>query len=356
MSNVNEEKGNTIHPLNSDARRLLYDLVSTPSLSGEEDAVAQQLVEFFRERGRDVWLDEVGNVRAPGNDALLLTSHLDTVPGDIPVEITDDILWGRGSVDAKGSLATMAVAAAKTGVSFVGVVEEETSSQGAHYLMADRDTPGAVINGEPSGWDGITLGYRGLIKGTYINTSEAGHSSRPESNAIEDAITWWDRVEDAFDPDSWTPVFEQVTPKPVRFDGGTSEAGFSMEATMETQFRIPPSMSGDDIRNITENELTNGSIRWEQPIPPVMKSPRTEIARAFRAAIREVGGEPRQLRKSGTSDMNIFATEWDCPMITYGPGDSDLDHTPNEHLSLDEFDKAVEVLTVVSDELASSHR
>lgn len=353
MSNVNEEAVNTTHPINSDTRRLLYDLVSTPSLSGDEEAVAQQLVEFFREHGREVWIDDVGNVRAPGDDALLLTSHLDTVTGDIPVEIADNTLWGRGSVDAKGPLATMAVAAVNTGVSFVGVVKEETSSQGAHYLIADRDIPKAVINGEPSGWNGITLGYRGLINGTYINTSEAGHSSRPESNAIEEAIAWWDRVEDVFDPDSWTPVFEQVTPKPVRFDGGTSEAGFSMEATMEIQFRIPPAMSGGDIRNITESELTNGSIRWEDPIPPVMKSPRTEVARAFRAAIRAVGGEPRQLRKSGTSDMNIFATEWECPMVTYGPGDSDLDHTPNEHLSLDEFDKAVEVLTNVSDEIAN---
>jgi LysW-gamma-L-lysine carboxypeptidase len=42
--------------------------------------------------------------------------------------------------------------------------------------------------------------------------------------------------------------------------------------------------------------------------------------------------------------MNVFASVWDCPMVTYGPGDSDLDHAPNEHLPLDEYDRSVEVL------------
>ena len=42
--------------------------------------------------------------------------------------------------------------------------------------------------------------------------------------------------------------------------------------------------------------------------------------------------------------MNIYADVWDCPMATYGPGDSDLDHTPREHLPLAAFDRAVSVL------------
>jgi LysW-gamma-L-lysine carboxypeptidase len=82
-----------------------------------------------------------------------------------------------------------------------------------------------------------------------------------------------------------------------------------------------------------------------------MESPRNEVARAFRVAIRDGGGEPRLLRKTGTSDMNLFARAWDCPMATYGPGDSSLDHAPDEHLSLAEFDRAVEVLTGVATDL-----
>jgi LysW-gamma-L-lysine carboxypeptidase len=82
-----------------------------------------------------------------------------------------------------------------------------------------------------------------------------------------------------------------------------------------------------------------------------MESPRTEVARAFRVAIRQAGGSPRLLRKTGTSDMNLYAAAWDCPMVTYGPGDSDLDHAPNEHLPLDEFDTAVAVLVDVAERL-----
>ena len=44
--------------------------------------------------------------------------------------------------------------------------------------------------------------------------------------------------------------------------------------------------------------------------------------------------------------MNLVGS-WDCPILAYGPGDSSLDHTPNEHLSLDEYDKSINVLTKV---------
>ncbi len=46
------------------ARDLLIDLVATPSPSGEEEAAAERLVEFFDAYGREAWIDAVGNVRA----------------------------------------------------------------------------------------------------------------------------------------------------------------------------------------------------------------------------------------------------------------------------------------------------
>ncbi|MFB6172845.1 MAG: [LysW]-lysine hydrolase [Haloarculaceae archaeon] len=331
-----------------EAREFFEAVVATPSPTGEETACAELLVEFFEERGREAWLDEVGNVRAPADDGVLLTSHVDTVPGDIPVEVeeTEDgpVLWGRGSVDAKGPLVSMAVAAVRTGASFAGVVGEEVDSRGARHLVADRDAPDAVVNGEPSGWDGITLGYRGLVSGTYVATSESGHTSRPENNAIEDAMAWWDRVEERFAVDEWEPVFERVTTKPVRFEGGVSDDGLSVEATMDVQLRVPPDLTADEVREIADGKLTVGTVNWKDMVEPVMQSPRTEVARAFRGAVRRAGGDPRLLRKTGTSDMNVFARQWDCPMVTYGPGNSDLDHAPDERIDLDEFDRATHVL------------
>ncbi len=354
----------------ADARTLLTDLVAIPSPTGEEGGAAERLVSFFEDFGREVWIDEVGNVRAPADDSVLLTSHIDTVPGDVPVSVEpadatdvdagvateegEDVLWGRGSVDATGPLAAMAAAAVRTGVSFVGVVGEEVDSRGSRYLVEDRDAqPDAVINGEPSGANGITLGYRGLLAGTYVATSESGHTSRPDSNAIQHAVAWWSAVEEQFAGGEYEPIFEQVTTKPVDIEGGISEDGLSVETTMDVQLRVPPALDVPTVREAAETQLEVGTVTWKDKVPPVMMSPRTPVARAFRAAIREADLEPRLLRKTGTADMNIFADAWHCPMVTYGPGNSALDHAPDERLSLAEFDQSVTILERVTKRLTA---
>jgi LysW-gamma-L-lysine carboxypeptidase len=338
-----------------EARDLLETLVSTPSPTPDEDECAEALAAFFQEHGREVFRDAAGNVRAPTDDSVLYTSHVDTVPGEIPVRVeageAGPVLWGRGSVDAKGSLAALAVAAVRTGVSFAGVVGEETNSRGARHLVEDREAPETVVNGEPSGWDGITLGYRGILQGTYVATSESGHTSRPENNAIQDAIAWWSAVEARFESADYEPVFEQVTPKPVGIEGGVSDDGLAVEATLSAQLRVPPEYTTEEVRELADAELSAGTVNWTDAVEPTMQSPRTPVARAFRAAIRERDGDPRLLRKTGTADMNIYAGAWDCPMATYGPGDSALDHAPDERLPLEELDRAVAVLETVAEEL-----
>ena len=218
--------------------------------------------------------------------------------------------------------------------------------------MAGREAPDAVVNGEPSGWDAVTLGYRGILQGTYVATSESGHSSRPENNAIQDAIAWWSAVEDRFPADEDEPVFERVTPKPVTVEGGKRDDGLAVEATLEAQLRVPPDHTTDEVRELAEGELDAGTVNWTDAVEPTMQPSRTPVARAFRAAIRERGGDPRSLRKTGTADTNVYAGAWDCPMATYGPGDSALDHAPDERLPLDELDRAVAVLSSVAEDLS----
>jgi hypothetical protein len=48
--------------------------------------------------------------------------------------------------------------------------------------------------------------------------------------------------------------------------------------------------------------------------------------------------------KSGTADLNIVGPRWNCPAVGYGPGDSALDHTPEERLSLEEFARSIHVI------------
>ncbi len=339
------------------ARSLLRDLVETPSVSGSEAACADRLLEFCDAHGREAWIDDVGNVRAPGDESVLMTSHMDTVPGEIPVRVENGHLWGRGSVDAKGPLVAMAVAAVETGTSFAGVVREESDSAGARHLVADRDPPEAVINGEPSGWDAITLGYRGILSGSYQVETDAAHSSRPERNAIQNAIGWWHAVEDALvlspDPADGA-VFDRLTAKPTEIDGGKTEDGLTVDARLAFQIRVPPTRTTDEVQSTVEAVTESGSIEWSEPIAPVMRSPRNPVARALRRGIRDLDGNPSHLRKTGTSDMNVLAEGWDVPMATYGPGDSALDHTPEERLSLREFDRAVGVLRTAGAALAST--
>jgi [amino group carrier protein]-lysine/ornithine hydrolase len=45
--------------------------------------------------------------------------------------------------------------------------------------------------------------------------------------------------------------------------------------------------------------------------------------------------------------MNTVAPVWNCPTVAYGPGDSTLDHTLNEHVLVSEYKKSVQVLSDV---------
>jgi LysW-gamma-L-lysine carboxypeptidase len=77
---------------------------------------------------------------------------------------------------------------------------------------------------------------------------------------------------------------------------------------------------------------------------PFRAQKNTPVVRALLRAIRAAGGRPRFKLKTGTSDMNVVGPAWGCPIVAYGPGDSSLDHTPDEHIAVDEFRRAVDVL------------
>jgi LysW-gamma-L-lysine carboxypeptidase len=70
------------------------------------------------------------------------------------------------------------------------------------------------------------------------------------------------------------------------------------------------------------------------------------LVRSFLAGLRAVDASEKLgfVLKTGTSDMNVVGPVWKCPIVAYGPGDSALDHTPNEHLPLEEYWQAVTVV------------
>ena len=96
---------------------LIRGLVAIPSWSRQEARASAWLVEQMRANGYErAFVDEAGNAVGELGDpsaarTIVLLGHIDTVPGHIPVRIEPsaegDVLFGRGSVDAKGPLATL---------------------------------------------------------------------------------------------------------------------------------------------------------------------------------------------------------------------------------------------------------
>ncbi len=129
------------------------------SPSGSEGELCSYLVERMKSLGWIAYVDEAGNaVGETGGSAgareatLLLLGHMDTVPGFIPVRIADGRLFGRGSVDAKGALATFISAAARARrlrrrVVIVGTVEEETDFSRGAVFVRDRYRPDFCVIG-----------------------------------------------------------------------------------------------------------------------------------------------------------------------------------------------------------------
>ena len=189
-----------------DAVSFLEELISIPSPSGEEDAVAEYLVGQMTILGFQAHRDEAGNVVGIVGDLeaereIVLLGHVDTVPGLIPVRWRGDRLYGRGAVDAKGPLAAFVLAAAKaaprltgTRVLVIGAVEEETHGRGARHLARTMPPPDCVIIGEPSDWEGITLGYKGMLTVDYRLTQPGGHSAGERPGSAEKAVTFWNRL------------------------------------------------------------------------------------------------------------------------------------------------------------------
>lgn len=349
------------------ARGLLEAAVRTPSPSGSEADVARLLTGALTPYADRTWVDEVGNALAlagTGPRQLLLLGHVDTVPGDLPVRVEGDVLHGRGSVDAKGSAVALAVALARTSpavrsafsVRWVGAVEEEVpSSRGAHHLLATAPRPDLLVVGEPSGWSAITLGYKGRLLARLRAERPTSHPAREDPTAAEAVVDAWRVVgawADAANPGA-TGAFDRVQASLVRVSSTTD--GLHDRASAEVALRLPPAWPPADVRRaLAALDLgTLVTLDVDQGETAVRGPRDGELARAFRVAIREHGVAPSTKVKTGTSDWNVVAPTWHVEALAYGPGDATLDHTADEHVSLEHFDRAIDVLGRAFELLAS---
>jgi LysW-gamma-L-lysine carboxypeptidase len=262
-------------------------------------------------------------------------------------------------VDAKGPLAAFVDAVARLGpvegwqFIVVGAVEEERDSDGARYVVAHYH-PELAIVGEPSGWERITLGYKGTAWAEIHVEQPITHTASQSQSACEASIGYWKAVQD------WARgynqgqerAFDQVLATLRGFYSG--DDGFREWARLRINARLPLPLAPQDwyaqLQKLAQRVPfgTAGGLVAVKPIGFAIPAYRSEknnpLVRAFLTAIRAIGGQPGYVLKTGTADLNIVAPAWGCPAVAYGPGDSALDHTPDEHIALDEYDRAVQAL------------
>lgn len=364
---MNRESTPVNAPDDASAVGLLTRLVAIPSFSGEEGEASRFLADAMGKIGFDQsGVDAAGNAfgirglpNPPGGSGLtiVLLGHIDTVTGWIEPRTEGDLFYGRGSVDAKGPLAAMTIAAARarltpgTQLVVVGAVEEESaSSRGARHV-ATRFHPDLCVIGEPSGWDGYTLGYKGRLLIDYRLEQNEGHWAGQRVSAGETAIGWWNQLEAlAVRFNSSRPrLFDQLLLALRSFQ--TSGDGLQERVDLRAGLRLPPDFDQPALERQILAFSGPAQIRFHAH-EPAWQSPRTSVlATAFSAAIRKKGNTPKQKLKTGTSDMNVVGPVWNCPIVAYGPGDSALDHAPNEHVGLGEFLKSIDVLQEVIETL-----
>ncbi|CAB49366.1 [LysW]-lysine hydrolase [Pyrococcus abyssi] len=307
--------------------KFLKELVEIYSPTGKEEEAAKFIKEKLEEYGVKAYIDKVGNVigvKEGEGPLILLAGHVDTVPGYIPVRIEGDILWGRGSVDAKGPLSALlfAMVESNANVIFAGLVDEEGFSKGARALDVPR--PEYVIVGEPSGVNGVTIGYKGSLTVRFVERVEKFHGSIG-GGAAEKLIERWLSISGNFEDG-----FNGLSGRIVRFVA--YERDFEFYGEMIVNLRTPPGYEPPRDWDIIDF------------VPAYEVNRRSPLVRTFVRSIRELGMKPKLKKKSGTADMNILAPRFGVDAVAYGPGDSRLDHTPYERISLMEYLQSIDVL------------
>lgn len=352
----------TVRAMTDDeATDLIVDLVGTKSLSGEERPAVDVFVRRAAVAGFHSEIDAAGNGLAwrkatthlptAEQKTIVLLGHIDTVPGDIPVRHENGLLHGRGSVDAKGPLASFLAAASRAelpdGVSLLvcAACGEEEESPGAHHLKTQL-RPDACFIGEPSAWDGVTLGYKGSVRMNAVVTRDNGHSAGPGDSACDYLIAWWQRVQQRVHElnQGRTGDFDRVLWS-VRGIASNND-GLHDVGELNAGYRLPTWITVRELKDIIR-EIDHDGVRLIfTGDEEAWRSDRNDpVARALTAGIRAEGTVPKPKVKTGTCDMNVVGPVWKCPIAAYGPGDSLLDHSPTEHLVIDEYHAAIRVLT-----------
>jgi acetylornithine deacetylase len=324
---------------------ITQNLMAIDSTTGIESRVINAMEELLESRewsveripaagGRDCLL-----ARSRPDPDVTLSTHLDTVPPFIPPRLIGDRISGRGACDAKGIAASMCLAAeqlrdAGVAVALLFVVGEETTHDGARAANQWAAThltkrPRVLINGEPTG-STLALGTKGAMRAIVRTTGRAAHSAYPElgDSAIARLATMLTEL-DAI-PLPSDPILGRTTINIGSISGGVADNVIAPSAEARLMARLVT--PAEDVFALLQR-WADGRAILEQGItvPPVR--------------LTAIDGFPTSVAAFATDLPSL--TNWGTPYL-YGPGSVLVAHTDDEHVSVDELEKAVDAYVTLA--------
>jgi len=328
---------------------LITLLVGTPSVSGDEGPIADQVQDLLTTHGFDV--QRQGNnlwfsFGAKGGARLLLNSHLDTVPpcagweGDpFTPEWHGARLQGLGSNDAKGCVAAILLAAfqlSKQNLDGEVVValsaEEETGGHGIATILDRLGSFDAAVVGEPTGLR-VCAAQRGLLVLKCTAHGQSGHVAHAQmlgtDNAIHKAARDISRIAAMDFPAH--PLLGSQKAQVTQIQGGLRRNQVPDACEFFIDLRTGPDQDHDalaaDFQGLLESDVTVHSKRYM----PKGTDPSHPIVRAALQAASKAG-------PVGSGTTSDWAFLGDIPAVKVGPGDTFRSHRPNEYITLQELE------------------
>ncbi|MCX5210961.1 succinyl-diaminopimelate desuccinylase [Kitasatospora sp. NBC_00240] len=337
---------NTPLDLTLDGGTLTARLVDFPSVSGDEQALADAVEAALREYPH-LTVDRYGNnVVARTNlgraERVLLAGHLDTVPiaDNLPSQVEGDLLYGCGTSDMKSGVAVQLRLAAtlpepNRDLTFVfyDCEEIEASRNGLGHLAAQRPdwlAADFAVLLEPSGAM-VEGGCQGTLRVQVRLTGVRAHAARSwlGDNAIHHAAEVLGRLA-AYEPRlveiDGLEYHEGLNA--VRIDGGVAGNVIPDECVVTVNFRYAPDRDEAGAEAHVREVFAGFDVTVTDSAPGALPGLGQPAAQAFLAA---TGGTARA--KFGWTDVARFSA-LGVPAVNYGPGDPNLAHKREEHCSL----------------------
>lgn len=335
---------------------LLKDIIKIYSPSENEKEISDFLFNFIKNKNLDVEQDTEWNIISKigsGSPHILLTSHMDTVSGELPFRIEGNRIYGRGACDAKSPLAALLSVFIrfkdkkfKGTLIFAGVTGEEAPNSRGTLELMKKIKADYIFLGEPGSFDGITIGYKGRLLLKLLFKGKASHSSAEEENPIQKFIDFSNKVSNLHKGKN---LFESLSFSPTSIFAESESNVVPNECKVTIDFRVPPGLPYQEVLKEIKH-LIDGEIELVEGVDGVITSKNNVLVKTLVKTIRENGFSPKYKKKTGSSDMNLLVRLTEN-IVTYGPGDSSLDHTDMEYIDTNEYLKSIDILETAISEL-----